>query len=134
MIIFDDVDIATPIERQVGSEYRPRALIIRKAQQKTVLEITQEIRQAQQESIGDDAQVLGRKLSFEEKLTEMHQRFSKKWFYWFCEWMVGWKKLYGDVWGHRDWMKGVFPGWVIAAGGPLAGVAAIGGIIKKPGL
>jgi pyruvate/2-oxoglutarate dehydrogenase complex dihydrolipoamide acyltransferase (E2) component len=135
MIVFDDVDVATPIERKVGAEYRPRALIIRKAQSKTVEEITLEIRTAQNEDIGDDAQILGRKLSLEEKLMVNAPTFLQKMVLYILRGNGRLKKKYmGTIGVTAIGMKGVFPGWVIAAGGPLAGVVAIGGITKKPGV
>ncbi len=135
MLVFDDVDVEIPIERRVGSEYRPRAVMIRKAQTKTVEEITQEIRAAQREHIDTSAQVLGRKLAWEEKLMMHAPLFLQKIVLGILRRNGRLKKKYlGTIAVTAVGMKGVFPGWVIASGGPLSMVVALGGILKKPGV
>jgi len=48
LIVFDDVDVWLTIERKTGSEGKVRAWIVRKANEKTVMQIHQEIRAAQE--------------------------------------------------------------------------------------
>jgi pyruvate/2-oxoglutarate dehydrogenase complex dihydrolipoamide acyltransferase (E2) component len=48
LIVFDDVDVWLTIERKTGSEGKIRAWVVRKANEKTVLQIHQEIRAAQE--------------------------------------------------------------------------------------
>ncbi|MEM4258736.1 MAG: 2-oxo acid dehydrogenase subunit E2 [Candidatus Thermoplasmatota archaeon] len=135
MLIFDDVDVEMPIEQKVDSEYRPRAVLIRNAQTKTVEEITLEIRSAQQEVINVSDQVLGRKLSLEEKLVVNAPTFLQKIVLWVLRRNAFLKKKYmGTIAVTSIGMKGAFPGWLIASGGPLSLVVAVGGIVKKPGV
>ena len=47
LVIFDDVDVAMPIERVMGGQKQPIVYIIRAANKKTLLEIHREIRAAQ---------------------------------------------------------------------------------------
>ncbi len=47
LVVFDDVDVATPIEREMAGHKQPIVYIIRAANTKTVREIHQEIRAAQ---------------------------------------------------------------------------------------
>jgi pyruvate/2-oxoglutarate dehydrogenase complex dihydrolipoamide acyltransferase (E2) component len=51
LVIFDDVDVSTPIERDLASQKQPIVYIIRAANKKTFLEIHQEIRHAQVEAV-----------------------------------------------------------------------------------
>ncbi len=51
LAIFDEVDISTPIERDLESQKQPFVYIIRAANTKTFLEIHQEIRHAQVEAV-----------------------------------------------------------------------------------
>ena len=51
LVIFDDVDVAMPVERQIGGTRAPMVHIIRRANQKTFLEIHQEIRTVQSQSV-----------------------------------------------------------------------------------
>jgi pyruvate/2-oxoglutarate dehydrogenase complex dihydrolipoamide acyltransferase (E2) component len=53
LIVFDDVDVWLTIERKRGSEGKVRACIIRKANEKTVMQIHQEIRAAQDANTQD---------------------------------------------------------------------------------
>lgn len=47
LVVFDDVDVGLPIEREVGGKRTPMGHIIRRANRKTFLEIHQEIRSVQ---------------------------------------------------------------------------------------
>lgn len=49
LIIFEDIDIALPVEKIVKTETLPFPLVIRKVNEKSVLDITSEIREAQAE-------------------------------------------------------------------------------------
>jgi pyruvate/2-oxoglutarate dehydrogenase complex dihydrolipoamide acyltransferase (E2) component len=51
LAIFDEVDISTPIERDLGDQKQPFIYIIRAANKKSFLEIHQEIRNAQVETV-----------------------------------------------------------------------------------
>jgi len=66
IVSFEDVDVPIPIEREVDGEQRPLAYIIRKANKKTVEEITKEIRLVQQQAVDGSTEVLGDLSSFEK--------------------------------------------------------------------
>ncbi len=51
LALFDEVDISTPIERELSNQKQPFVYIIRAANRKTLLEIHQEIRHAQVEAV-----------------------------------------------------------------------------------
>jgi pyruvate/2-oxoglutarate dehydrogenase complex dihydrolipoamide acyltransferase (E2) component len=135
IVTFEDVDIPIPIERNIGGEQRPLAYIVRKANEKSVLEITQEIRQVQHQEIHPSTEVLGEDLTGFERwvitapgwLKKLGVRlmrlrgFSKK-------------RHFGTVGVTAIGMKGSFPGWAIGMGGPIATLIIVGGITKKPGV
>ena len=135
MVSFSDVDIPIPIERNVGGEVRPLAYIIRKANEKTVAEITKEIRSVQHHGIEGKTEVLI------EDLTGF-ERFVINAPVWFKKLGVSLvrrrgllkKKHFGTVGVTAIGMKGRFPGWAIGMGGPIATLVVIGGITKKPGV
>jgi len=58
MIIFDDVDISVQVEREVDGQLRPTPFVVRKANDKSVREITDEIRTAQFEQIKDGTTIV----------------------------------------------------------------------------
>jgi hypothetical protein len=51
LVIFDDVDVAMPIERQIGGTRAPMVYIVRRANHKTFLQIHQEIRSVQAQMV-----------------------------------------------------------------------------------
>jgi pyruvate/2-oxoglutarate dehydrogenase complex dihydrolipoamide acyltransferase (E2) component len=51
LVIFDEVDVSTPIERDLAGQKQPIIYIIRAANSKTFLDIHQEIRHAQVEAV-----------------------------------------------------------------------------------
>jgi pyruvate/2-oxoglutarate dehydrogenase complex dihydrolipoamide acyltransferase (E2) component len=135
IVSFEDVDIPIPIERNVGGEQRPLAYIVRKANEKTVAEITKEIRTVQHQVIDPSTEVLGEDLTGFERWALTAPGWLKK---------LGVrvlrrrglskKKHFGTVGVTAIGMKGCFPGWAIGMGGPLATLVIIGGITKKPGV
>jgi len=135
IILFNDVDIPIPVERAINGERRPLIYIVRKANEKTVADITKEIRNVQHQTIDASTEVLG------ETLTRLEQ------------WMIHaplWikklgvrlmrnrgllkKKHFGTIGVTAIGMKGQFPGWAIGMGGPIATLVIVGGIVKKPGV
>jgi len=135
IVEFEDVDIPIPIEREDGTETRPMAYIIRKANQKTVQQITQEIRQVQHQEVNSSTNVLGSDLSRGEQWMIHAPLFIKK----FGLLLVRRrgllkKKHLGTIGVTSVGMKGRFPGWIIPLGGPVATLIAVGGISKKPGV
>lgn len=135
IVTFQDVDIPLPVERMVNNKTHLLTYIIRKANEKTVDEITQEIRTIQNESITDATQLLGKDVSRLERRIINAPFFIKK----IVIRIVRHngllkKKHFGTVGVTSIGMKGVFPGWVIPMGGPVAALCVLGGIRKKPGV
>jgi pyruvate/2-oxoglutarate dehydrogenase complex dihydrolipoamide acyltransferase (E2) component len=135
LVFFDDVDIPIPVERNVGGEDRPLAYIIRKANEKTVAEITKEIRAVQQKAIDVETEVVGEDLSRLERWILHAPVWVKK----LSVRLVRGrgllkKKHFGTIGVTSIGMKGHFPGWVIGQGGPVAALVAVGGMTKKPGV
>ena len=135
IVFFDDVDIPIPVERNVGGEQRPLAYIVRKANEKTVADITKEIREAQHQTIDASTEVLGETLTRLEQWV-LHAPFWIKKLGIFLTRGRGLlkKKHFGTIGVTAIGMKGRFPGWVIGMGGPIASLVAVGGIMKKPGV
>jgi pyruvate/2-oxoglutarate dehydrogenase complex dihydrolipoamide acyltransferase (E2) component len=135
IVSFDDVDIPIPIERNIGGELRPLAYIIRKANEKTVLEITKEIRTMQHQEIDPSTEVLGEDLTSFERWALTAPGWLKKFGVRLLRLRgVSKKKHFGTVGVTAIGMKGCFPGWAIGLGGPIATLIIIGGISKKPGV
>lgn len=135
IIFFNDVDIPIPIERSIDLEERPLIYIIRKANEKTVADITKEIRQVQQETIDATTEVLGETLTRLERWVIHSPVWIKKILIHFTRRRgLLKKKHFGTIGVTSIGMKGHFPGWVIGMGGPLATLVAVGGITKKPGV
>jgi pyruvate/2-oxoglutarate dehydrogenase complex dihydrolipoamide acyltransferase (E2) component len=134
-VVFEDVDIPIPVERNYGSDHRLLAYIIRKANEKSVDEITNEIRNIQKEDLNESTQVLGKNLSGFERFILNLPLFLKK----FALLLVRnngifKKKHIGTVGVTAIGMKGKFPGWAIPLGGINSTLIVAGGIRKKPGV
>ncbi len=135
IVYFDDIDIAIPIEKKFSEGSRPMVYILRKANKKTVLQITKEIRNAQQQKVDESTQVLGRDLSKFEKTALNAPVFVKKLFLWIANKNAILKKKHMGTTGVTAiGMKGKFPGWVVPLGGTATTLFVVGGITKKPGV
>jgi len=135
IVFFEDVDIPIPIERNVGGEQRPLAYIVRKANEKTVAEITKEIRTVQHQEIDATTEVLGEDLTGFERWSLTAPGWLKKLGVRLLRRRgLSKKKHLGTVGVTAIGMKGCFPGWAIGMGGPIATLIVVGGITKKPGI
>jgi len=135
IITFDDVDINIPVERNVNGIIRPLIYIIRKANKKTVKEITNEIRKVQNEETDESSQILGQKLSRIEKFVLNSPPFIKKLALLVMRNNAIQKKIHmGTAGVTAIGMKGNFPGTVIPMGGMATILVVVGGIVKKPGV
>jgi pyruvate/2-oxoglutarate dehydrogenase complex dihydrolipoamide acyltransferase (E2) component len=135
IISFDDVDIPIPVERTINDDQITMAYIIRKANTKSVLEITKEIRDIQKEKIDYDTQVLGKNLTSFEKIILKSPIFVKKIaIYLVRKNALFRKKHIGTVGVTAIGMKGKFPGWAIPLSGATPSIIVVGGINKKPGV
>ncbi len=63
ILIFDDVDISIPIEREVNGKRMPMPYVIRRANRKQMNEIHQEIDDAKNRPLSEDEQVLSKPIS-----------------------------------------------------------------------
>jgi pyruvate/2-oxoglutarate dehydrogenase complex dihydrolipoamide acyltransferase (E2) component len=143
LILFDDVDISIVVERSVGpgdnpSETLPMPYVVRKANEKSVREIHNEIRTAQTESleVGEVQLGAGRNV----RLTRAFALMPK-----FVRYLLVWRRLTKDRFFAKKTMGTVVVtsvgsigkdsgyGWAIPIGiHPL--VIALGSIARKPGL
>ncbi|NLI90938.1 MAG: dehydrogenase [Peptococcaceae bacterium] len=137
VVIFEDIDISIVIEREVDGTKVPLPYVIRKTNEKSISEISDEIKNGQQQSIqGEEDFVLG-----QEKMN----RFSMKAYYYLPGFMrrLIWrfiinspfitKQNMGTVMITSVGMMGKISGWVIPVSvHPLC--FAIGSIVKKPGI
>lgn len=137
LVIFDDIDITIQVERIVKDKKIPLPYVLRKVNQKTPLELTQEIRSVQNQPFDDqNVQVLGnrRTLRFLARIGVYFPKFVRRRFWKRVVWNpFSMKKLSGLVSITSVGMFGDHIGWAI----PLTGFpisVAVGGIGKKPGI
>ncbi|MGC9553760.1 MAG: 2-oxo acid dehydrogenase subunit E2 [Thermoplasmatota archaeon] len=135
IVVFDDVDVGIPVERTVNGEHLTMAYIIRKANEKSVEDLTTEIRQVQKEEVDDKTQIIGEGLTRFEGLVLKSPWFFKKLMLWVLRRNAFMKKKHmGTVGVTAIGMLGKYPGWVIPLGGTSNVLIAVGGISKKPGV
>ena len=130
IVIFEDVDIAVPVEREINGEMQTMAYIIRKANEKSVREITDEIRSAQMAEAGS-TQLLG-KTTWTERFVINSPMFIKKLLMHILRKNAFMKKKHmGTTAVTSVGMKGRFPGGIIPMGGHYTVQATVGGIRRK---
>ena len=132
-ILFDDVDVSLTVEKQVNGEHIPLPLVIRRADQKEIMDIQQEIRQAQREEANDTTVVLGGGLMRAgTKLFYALPGFLRRfiWNLFFLRPHTA-HKLMGSVMVTSVGMFGRTDGWFIPTTiHPLC--FAVGSVVKKP--
>lgn len=134
IIMFDDVDITTPVERDIDGVKSVMPLVIRKANEKSVEEISNEIRAAQKEEVSG-ATVLGKhKIKKLVKFYLSFPRFLRKFLIKRrLKNPIKAKQLMGTISVTSVGMFGNLYGWPIpTTSHPLA--LGIGSITKKPGV
>jgi len=130
---FDDIDVPLPIERAINGEDIPMAYIIRRVTEKTLPEITAEIRQAIIQQPDNTKQLLGSSYSLLERFVFSAPLFLKKLLIFIVRNRPLLKKKYmGTLGVTAVGMKGTLPGWIIPMGGTTTILLVIGGIVKKP--
>ncbi len=135
IVVFDDIDIAIPVEKIVNGEPRPLGYVLRKANEKSVSEITKEIRDVQKEEVDESASVLGKNLSSFEKFALKSPLIFKKFFLvLFRQNGLIKKKHFGTIGVTAIGMKGILSGGVIPMGASTTIFVVAGGITKKPGV
>ncbi len=68
LIIFDDINISIIVEKKVGDSKVPIPLVVEKTNEKSALEITDEIEKAKNQEISNEDIVLNKRTSFYENL------------------------------------------------------------------
>ncbi|MHA2288726.1 MAG: 2-oxo acid dehydrogenase subunit E2, partial [Promethearchaeota archaeon] len=134
VIKFDDVDISIAVEKSIKGVKAPVPLVIRKANEKNVLQIHEEIRAAQREEI-NEASILGKsslkgKMRFYTSLPKFLRRFFVSRI---LKDPIKAKQIMGTIVVTAIGMFGNIYGWPIpTTAHPLA--FAIGGVTKKTGI
>jgi pyruvate/2-oxoglutarate dehydrogenase complex dihydrolipoamide acyltransferase (E2) component len=87
LVIFDDVDVTVIVERAVGQsgnhESLPMPYIIRKANEKSVADISSEIRAAQQHPVASgEVQINSTRAVWMTTLSTLLPKFLRDWFFW----------------------------------------------------
>jgi pyruvate/2-oxoglutarate dehydrogenase complex dihydrolipoamide acyltransferase (E2) component len=131
LILFDEVDVLTYIERDVAGHKQIMPYIIRAANRKTFLEIHQEIRAAQVQDMAH-VEVGG------AKALQFLPAFLFRPYFWVFSWIgrrypQAWKKNWGTVTLSAVGMVGKGAGWGIPPTEPTLTVI-VGGIGEKPGV
>ncbi len=128
LVLFDEVDVETQIERDIAGEKQNITYIVRAANRKTFREIHHEIRAAQVEDV-EKARVGSKALQWFLFLPTFLFRF--------LYWMRGphvLKKYGGTVGTAAVGMFEEGAGWVIPIGHPQSLMMTVGGIGVKPGV
>ncbi len=128
LILFEEVDVYTPIERDVAGQKQVLPSIIRAANRKTVREIHREIRAAQVQDVTKDL------MRFQSLPTLLFKPYL-----WIFTWRGRthprlWKKNAGTVGITAVGMFGNGAGWGIPIAPPTALIVTVGGIAEKPGV
>jgi pyruvate/2-oxoglutarate dehydrogenase complex dihydrolipoamide acyltransferase (E2) component len=134
IVTFDDVDISITVEKSVDGVKSPMPLVIRKTNKKTVMQINDEIREAQSETV-NAATVLGdheikSKINYYISLPKSIRRYliRRK-----LKDPIKVKQLMGTIIVTSIGMFGNLYGWPIpTTSHPLA--FGVGSITKKPGI
>jgi len=130
---FDDVDIPIPVERKIGDEMVPMAYIIRDVNNKTLLDISEEIKKVQQQTPDGNKQVFGDDFTILEKFAFHAPMIFKKLLLIILRRSPLLKKKHMGTLGITSvGMKGSIPGWIIPMGGTTTMLFVIGSIVKKP--
>jgi pyruvate/2-oxoglutarate dehydrogenase complex dihydrolipoamide acyltransferase (E2) component len=136
MVIFKDVDISIMVEREVHGKKVPLPYVIRRTNEKSISEISKEIRSAQAQAITDEGDnVLGKKKSAKMMRFYYHLPGAIRRRIW--KWIITdpfiTKNNMGTVMISSVGMVGKVNGWVLPFSvHPLS--IAVGSIIEKPGV
>ncbi len=133
VIIFEDIDILITVEKIKDGQKLPLPYVIRKANEKSLLEISGEIRNAQDLRVDSDTTVIGSSDKWLKLYRSVPGPFRK-----FIRnkitkdpFLI--KRNTGTVGISSVGMAGNFRGWILPIS-PLPLQFAIGGITKKPGV
>jgi pyruvate/2-oxoglutarate dehydrogenase complex dihydrolipoamide acyltransferase (E2) component len=128
LILFDDVDVSVPVERQAGSQYDAQQIIVRAAQSKSVAAIHQELRQAQSGAPSADSS------GFNLRPYVLIPGFLRRLFFRLVRRFPHIVKQYGGtVMVSSVGMFGSGAGWGLALPGHALTVT-VGGLVSRPAL
>jgi pyruvate/2-oxoglutarate dehydrogenase complex dihydrolipoamide acyltransferase (E2) component len=130
LVLFDDVDVETQIEREAAGQVQNITHIIRAANRKTLREIHHEIRAAQVEDV---AQAMER-FNALEWLLFLPPLLSTKFLSWTQRYPRVMKRYGGTVGTAAMGMFEDGAGWAIPVGHPQSLMVTVGGIGVKPGV
>jgi pyruvate/2-oxoglutarate dehydrogenase complex dihydrolipoamide acyltransferase (E2) component len=134
VIIFKDVDISVQVERVVRGQHRPVPFVVRKVNEKSVKEITDEIRSAQSEAAAEDTTVVKGEPGWAKWLPSL-PKFLRMYFWRKARDPFSLKRVGGTVGITSVGMFGRFGGWPIPESpGFYPLLVALGGITRKPGV
>jgi hypothetical protein len=138
VVIFDNVDIALPVERSVDQGRAPLPLLIRNADSRTIFDIHGEIESAREQPLEDERGfILGR---------HGFSRLALQLYYLLPQWLrlLTWKALFADplrARRHRGTVivttvgsSGRTAGWILPTRTLHNLQISIGSILRKPGL
>ncbi len=128
LVLFDEVDVYTPIEHDMAGQKQVLPSIIRAANRKTMREIHHEIRAAQVQDVTKDLMRV-----------QSLPTFLFKPYLWIFTWIGRthprmWKKNVGTVGITAVGMFGNGAGWGIPPAPPTTLMVTVGGIAEKPGV
>lgn len=130
---FDDVDIPIPVEREINGEMLPMVYILRKANIKSLSEISKEIREVQIQKTQDNKQLLGSEFTVLERFAFNAPLILKKLLVHIVRRRPFLKKKHmGTLAITSVGMKGNIPGWIIPMGGTTTIMMVVTSITKKP--
>jgi pyruvate/2-oxoglutarate dehydrogenase complex dihydrolipoamide acyltransferase (E2) component len=137
IVTFDDVDVAMIIERESDTGKKlPMPYIIRKANEKTVMQIHEEIRAAQRSPVVGEVQIAANRATWITKIFTILPRFLRDWLFWqpMLRNPFRFKQMMGTVSVTTLGIAGqTGMSWGIPIGiHPL--IIAVGGIAKRPGI
>ncbi len=135
LVVFEDVDVLVVVERLVGSERVPLPYIVRRANDKSLQEIHDEIRSAQQQEITDGEVALGQGPAqwFTPLFRRLPQFLQRVPFQLVARRPFLAKRVQGTVGVTAVGMFGRFAGWPLTVGLHTLDFA-LGGVVKRPGL
>jgi len=132
VVIFEDVDVAIPVEKEAEGTKTTMAYIIRGVNKKSIDELTKEIREAQRKDVEKSEQLLMKK-GLIERLALSSPDFFKKFLLLIASRNAFLRKKHmGTTAVSAIGMVGRFQGWILIMGGHFTTQFGVGGIVEKP--
>lgn len=132
LILFNDINISTLVEKKIGDEKVPIPVVIEKTNRKTALEIANEIENAKNQELSNHDTVINKRLNFSERLYYYMPGFLRRevWKYMLRNPELAYRKM-GNAVVTSVGMMGKINGWFIQKSvHPIS--FGIGSVLKKP--